>query len=149
MNHFDVLREAISAEGGTIVKTIGDAVMAAFRRPVAALRAMLRAQQELASAPASAARLVLKVGIHQGPCIAVTLNERLDYFGTTVNIASRIQNLSVGGDVVISSAIYDDPEVQAWLGNPENQLHLEAFDAKLKGIADPVRLWRIVRAPTE
>jgi len=73
MNHFDVLHDAIEAEGGAIVKTIGDAVMAGFRRPVSALRAMARAQEVLAQPPAGQRPLFLKAAIHSGPSIAVTL----------------------------------------------------------------------------
>ncbi len=76
MSHFDVLREVIAEEDGALVKTIGDAVMAVFRRPVAALRAILKAQQALASPPEGVRPLLLKAGIHVGPCIAVTLNDR-------------------------------------------------------------------------
>ena len=98
------------------MKTIGDAVMAVFRRPVSSLRAMLDAQRELATPPAAARSLFLKVGIHLGPCIAVTLNDRLDYFGSTVNAAARIVGLSDGEDVVISGAVRADPEVARFLG---------------------------------
>jgi class 3 adenylate cyclase len=143
MDHFAVLRHAIDAEGGAIVKTIGDAVMAVFRRPISALRAMVAAQDELAS---SATLLVLKVGMHFGPCIAVTLNDRLDYFGTTVNIAARIQNLSEGGDILISDEVMQDSEVSAWLASRQGQLTYETFDANLKGIHGVVRLWRLMHA---
>jgi class 3 adenylate cyclase len=157
MSHFDVLREAIVEEDGALVKTIGDSVMAVFRRPLAALRAILKAQERLAAGATGASSLVLKAGIHHGPCIAVTLNDRLDYFGSTVNIASRVQNLSVGGDVVITSAVYDDPEVQQWLaGNGTGQvdgsvdgsresLSLQPFEVTLKGLEDQFHLWRITR----
>src|SRR5204863_9118520 len=70
MNHFDVLKEVIAEEEGALVKTIGDAVMAVFREPACALKAMLRAQQRLASPPAGMDPLILKAGIHVGPCIA-------------------------------------------------------------------------------
>ncbi|HEX8852266.1 MAG TPA: DUF5939 domain-containing protein, partial [Pyrinomonadaceae bacterium] len=84
MSHFDVLRECIAEEGGAIVKTLGDAVMAAFVRPSAALRAVVRAQRRLASPPLGMRPLLLKAGLHTGACIAVTLNGRLDYFGSNV-----------------------------------------------------------------
>ena len=71
MTHFDVLREAIRCEEGALVKTIGDAVMAVFRRPAGALRAILKAQATLADPPDGLRPLMLKVGIHSGPCIAV------------------------------------------------------------------------------
>ena len=121
MSHFYILRDAIAEEGGAIVKNIGDAVMAVFREPTAALRAILRAQRALARPPAGAGQnlparpLALKVGIHYGPCIAVTLNERLDYFGTTVNAASRLVELSNGTDVVMSSVVRRDPEIETML----------------------------------
>ena len=88
MNHFDVLKQVIAEEDGAMVKTIGDAVMAVFRQPASALRAMLHAQQRLAAPTEGMAPLQLKAGLHMGPCIAVTLNDRLDYFGSTVNMAA-------------------------------------------------------------
>jgi hypothetical protein len=81
MNHFDVLRKAIAEHDGAIVKTIGDAVMAVFRSAAEALTAMLEAQRLLAEPPEGTMPLKLKAGLHTGPCIAVTLNDRLDYFG--------------------------------------------------------------------
>ena len=114
--------------------------MAVFRRPVSSLRAMLRAQAELA-APAGGARpLRLKVGMHLGPCLAVTLNGRLDYFGSTVNAAARIVGLSNGDDVVVSSAVQADSEVEALLDG----LSVEPLEAELKGFDDErFELWRV------
>lgn len=142
MNHFDVLKKLIVEEDGALVKTIGDAVMAVFRRPVSALKAMLSAQQILAAPQDGSAPLTLKAGIHTGPCIAVTLNERLDYFGSTVNLAARLEGLSSGRDVVISNALYADHEVRELV----NSSNLEAtqFDIELKGFeAERFQLWRI------
>jgi class 3 adenylate cyclase len=144
MGHFDVLREAVVAEDGALVKTIGDSVMAVFRRPLAALQAILNAQEALTKRTMGSS-LVLKAGIHHGPSIAVTLNDRLDYFGSTVNIAARVQNLSEGDDVVITSAVRDDPEVRQWLDKQEGVLALQPFEAKLKGVENQVYLWRITR----
>ena len=79
-----------------MIKTIGDSVMAVFPRPVAALKALAAAQDLLASPPAGSRPLLLKGGIHYGPCIAVTLNDRLDYFGSSVNLAARLAGLSSG-----------------------------------------------------
>ncbi len=147
MSHFDVLREAISQEDGALVKTIGDAVMAVFRRPAGALRAFLSAQQTLASPSQGVRPLMLKVGIHSGPCIAVTLNGRLDYFGCTVNMAARLEGLSSGGDVVISSAVHADHEVAEMLYGPEAELTATPFEVMLKGFdEEQFELWRV--APT-
>jgi class 3 adenylate cyclase len=147
LTHCDVLRDAIAAEEGAMVKTIGDAVMAVFRSPAAALRAILAAQHRLAESDAAHpdGPLILKAGVHYGPCIAVTLNERLDYFGSTVNIAARLGGLSAGNDVVISDAVRSDPEVAALLSGGYSP---QAFEAMLRGFDEErFALWRVCAAP--
>ncbi|HEY0077202.1 MAG TPA: DUF5939 domain-containing protein [Pyrinomonadaceae bacterium] len=144
MNHFDVLRETIAEEGGAIIKTIGDAVMAVFRQPASALRAAVRAQRTLASPSEGMLPLRLKAGIHTGACIAVTLNERLDYFGSNINIAARLEPLSDGTDIVISSAVRDDPQVASMLDEETGDLALEPLETALKGFeAERFALWRV------
>ena len=133
MRHFDILRAAIVAEGGAEVKTMGDAVMAVFQRPVSGLRALLRAQEELAHLEAGDGPFTLKAGMHYGPCIAVTLNGQLDYFGSTVNIAARLEGLSEGGDVVVSSAVHDDPEIADFLSEHAGDFAVDKLDVTLKG----------------
>jgi len=146
MNHFDVLKRSIAAEDGAVVKTIGDAVMAVFREPVSALRAMIQAQRILAEPTDGSAPLTLKAGIHSGPCIAVTMNDRLDYFGSTVNTAARLEGLSTGDDVVISQAVYDDPEVRELIEDSAAGLQANAFEMLLKGFDEArFQLWRIGR----
>jgi len=142
MNHFDVLRECVAEEGGAIVKTIGDAIMAVFTRPVHAVRAMAKAQRRLAHPPEGMQPLYLKVGIHAGPCIAVTLNDRLDYFGSTVNIAARLEGQSSGTDIILSDAVRFDPEVAQWLN--QAKVRCQPFTATLKGFGEEIfRLWRV------
>lgn len=149
LSHFDVLRETIAAEDGALVKTIGDAVMAVFRRPASALRAILHAQRLLASPRGTLRPLRLKAGIHAGPCIAITLNERLDYFGSTVNIAARLGGLSSGQEAIISSAVRNDPEVAELLGMAESPYTAEPMEATLKGFgAERFSLWRVAQSPT-
>jgi class 3 adenylate cyclase len=144
VGHFDVLRSAIADEDGALVKTIGDAVMAVFRRPVSSLRAMLAAQARLADPSEGGRSLLLKAGIHEGPCITVTMNDRLDYFGSTVNAAARIVDLSSGEDVVISGSVLADPEVAELLAGDE--LSLEPVEATLRGFDEErFELWRVRR----
>jgi class 3 adenylate cyclase len=148
LDHFEVLQEAIAEEDGSLVKTIGDAVMAVFRRPISALRAILRAQQQLASPPDNAPPFYLKAGMHQGPCIAVTMNDRLDYFGSVVNMAARLERFSSGEDVIVSGAIRHDPEVEEFLSTSGSQLVAERFEAQLKGFdAEQLLLWRLAPVP--
>ncbi len=107
--HFDLLREVVSKAEGAIVKTIGDAVMAAFLDPAQSVQAAFEmhkvVRRELPD-------LVLKIGIHHGPCITVNQNDILDYFGTTANLAARLQRESEGNDIVMSEDVWRDPGVQ-------------------------------------
>lgn len=144
MSHFDILREAVATEGGAIVKTIGDAIMAVFQRPASALQAVIRAQRMLAMPPNNTRPLMLKVGIHAGPCIAVTLNEKLDYFGSTVNAASRLVELSNGEDVILSASVRHDPEVRAILEHPHTPLLISSDATLLKGFdEESFEIWRV------
>lgn len=144
LDHYDILRENIEAEGGAIVKTIGDAVMAVFVHPVSAVKAMLKAQHELAYPPAGQQSLQLKSGLHYGPCIAVRLNDRLDYFGSTVNFAARLTDLSSPNGIVISSAIRNDPEVLEYLVDVSDLVDAQALEARVKGFDDVSNsLWQM------
>jgi class 3 adenylate cyclase len=142
MNHFDVLKKAIAEHDGAIVKTIGDAVMAVFRCAADGLVAMLEAQRALAQPPDGRSPLQLKAGLHTGPCIAVTLNDRLDYFGSTVNLAARLEGLSSGTDVIISRPVFEDAQVRELVES--KQLSATEFEMQLKGFEDErFALWRV------
>ena len=144
MSHFDVLKLVIDEEEGAIVKTIGDAVMAVFRRPVSAIRAMNRTQEILRNPPDGQRPLRLKAAVHTGPSIAVTLNERLDYFGTTINMAARLEKFARGDDIILSDTTHNDPEVREYLDDPSCQFLIEPFDENLKGFDDECfHLWRV------
>jgi class 3 adenylate cyclase len=122
--------------------------MGAFRHPVAALRAILRAQAALSDPPDGMVPLHLKAGMHHGPCLAVTFNQQIDYFGTTVNLAARLERLSSGADVIISRAMRLDPEVEAVLTEAAGLLAIEPFEATLKGFdVEPAMLYRITALP--
>ena len=139
--HFEILEKAIALEGGGIVKTMGDSVMATFRNPVAALRAVWNAQTKIAEY--GEPMLWLKVGLHKGPCIVVNLNERLDYFGSTVNIAARLPGFSQGGELILSEEIYNDPEIQEFLAQAAKPNSVSCFTGDLKGFDEPFTMWRL------
>ena len=144
MSHFDVVRKSIADHDGAIVKTIGDAVMAVFRSAADGLLAMLEVQQALAEPGDGNRPLQLKAGLNTGPCIAVTLNDRLDYFGSTVNMAARLECLSSGSDVIISRSVYEDPRVQELIES--DQFDAVPFDMSLKGFENErFDLWRVSR----
>lgn len=126
----------------------GSAVMAVFRRPISGLRAILAAQRRLVSPPDGAPPFYLKAGIHHGPCIAVTMNDRLDYFGSVVNMAARLERLSSGEDIIVSDAVRHDPEVAEFLSAPDHQVLAERFEARLRGFDEErFHLWRVARPP--
>jgi class 3 adenylate cyclase len=115
--HFRILHEIIAAESGAVVKTIGDAVMATFPTPDRALAAALRIREAMRAMNEKRQNedLLVKIGIHEGPCLAVTLNDRLDYFGQTVNIAARVQGLTVSRTILATSSIVDHPRASELL----------------------------------
>jgi class 3 adenylate cyclase len=142
MNHFDVVKKSIAEHDGAVVKTIGDAVMAVFRSAADGLCAMLEVQQTLAAPPDGSMPLALKAGLNTGPCIAVTLNDRLDYFGSTVNMAARLEGLSTGADVIISRSVFEDAKVRELIES--EGLSAVEFDMSLKGFEhERFELWRI------
>lgn len=113
--HFRVLHEIVAAEAGAVVKTIGDAVMATFPTPDRAMAAALRMRETMRTQNDARADLVLKIGIHEGPCLAVTLNDRQDYFGQTVNIAARVQGLADARAIFTTTSVVEHPETAALL----------------------------------
>ncbi|MCC7370124.1 MAG: adenylate/guanylate cyclase domain-containing protein [Chloroflexi bacterium] len=143
-DQFALLGEAIASHNGAIVKTIGDAVMATFPSGGDALAAGLaiqRAIRQLDLRGEADPSTLVRVGIHQGPCVAVTANERLDYFGTTVNIASRVEHEAQGGEVAATAEVCESVDAQAVLAG--ERVHAEMTTARLKGIDEPVRLYRL------
>jgi len=111
--HFRVLQEIVAMEAGAVVKTIGDAVMATFPSPDRAVAAALRMREAMLrlNAERGSEDLLLKIGIHEGPCLAVSLNDRQDYFGQTVNIASRVQGLADPHVILTTEAIVGNEAV--------------------------------------
>jgi class 3 adenylate cyclase len=143
--HFDLLRETTVRHGGAIVKTIGDAVMAAYPDATQAVAAALdmrgaieRFNQGQPERPVS-----LKIGIHHGAAIAVTLNDELDYFGQTVNIASRVQEMADAAEIWITEAVWRYPGVQALL----KPYPAEPRTVEFRGIGLPMTVVRI--SPSE
>ena len=115
--------------------------MATFRNPVAALRAVWNAQTKIAEY--GEPMLWLKVGLHKGPCIVVNLNDRLDYFGSTVNITARLPGFSQGGELILSDEIHNDPEVQEFLAQAAKPNSVSCFTGDLKGFDEPFTMWRL------
>lgn len=141
--HFGVLGDVIARESGAVVKTIGDAVMATFPTPDRGMAAVLRMREAMRGLNAERGRedLLLKIGIHEGPCLAVTLNDRLDYFGQTVNIAARVQGLAMSQSIFASEPVIRDAATARLLA--EAGLEPAARKCTLRGIADEFTVYEI------
>jgi class 3 adenylate cyclase len=141
--HFALLGATIQEHSGAIVKTIGDAVMAVFSRPTDAVSAALDILGEIEryNDEHGDPSIILKIGAHCGPSIAVTLNENLDYFGQTVNVAARVQSLAGAGDICISEALYSASGVSNLLVGQK----IVEFDAPLRGVEGNACVYRVVR----
>lgn len=141
-DHFKFITEIVRTNKGSVVKTIGDAVMAVFHLPKNGLKAALDIQQGLAAYNIEKQhKLVLKVGLFNGPAIVVNSNDRLDYYGRTVNIAGRIQGQSKGNDIIISQELLHHPETKTLLS--ENDLNIQYFSIVLKGMKRNMNLVRL------
>jgi class 3 adenylate cyclase len=139
--HFGLLRDVIARHSGALVKTIGDAVMASFHRPLDALSASLEMRTAIARFNESAGgeMIVLKMGAHTGGCLAVTLNGHLDYFGQTVNLAARIQGVAAANEICISDDLYRAPGAADVLAGCRR----EATPVRVKGVERELVVHRI------
>ncbi len=135
-DHFDVLFRVVEEHHGVIVKTIGDSVMASFRRPADGVAAAMGIREAFAAFNRRENlknEVIVKIGLHAGATIMVNLNNRLDYFGQVVNMAARIQGTADGGQIIISSALREDAQsVRAMKGRVKA---LRRRVENLKGIA--------------
>ncbi|HEY4001977.1 MAG TPA: DUF5939 domain-containing protein [Candidatus Xenobia bacterium] len=138
--HFSLLYQIVAEHRGAIVKTIGDAIMATFQDPAAALRAAVAMHGQIGGIGHDG-DLGLKIGLHSGPSIAVESNEHLDYFGQTVNIAARVQGLASAAEIYCTDAVYQAPQVQSIID--QAALAVQREEAQLKGVGNAVTVYRL------
>ncbi len=136
--HFDFIPRIIASHDGSVVKTAGDAVMACFHDPADGLAASVEIQRK---ACADGSQLMIKLGLHWGPALVVNANGQLDYFGHTVNMASRLQHQSAGGEIVISEEVMEDSRVTALLSQPGTRA--SPFEAVIRGVGDRLGMVRV------
>ncbi len=133
--HFAILEDVVRRHGGALVKTMGDAVMATFASACDAVSAAIDAADET-RARHGELEIGVKLGVHEGPCLAVRANERLDFFGTTVNVAARLQAQAQADELVVQRSMADRSEVAELLASRTRR----EFEADLKGIEGAQRL---------
>jgi class 3 adenylate cyclase len=141
--HFQHLLDATVSHNGAVTKTIGDALMAAFLTSADAVRAALDMREAVDELNRDRPQrdFILKIGVHRGATIAVTLNERLDYFGQTVNIAARVQNLADGDEICITEEVYGAPAVAEIIA----PYPVAKSEAELKGVSKAMSVYRLAR----
>lgn len=139
--HFTEILEVVKQHHGAVVKTIGDAAMAAFSSPVDAIAA---AERILLGLPPGREDLKIRVraSLNTGPCIAVSLNTNIDYFGNTVNLAAKLQAFAEAGQLAFPKALVEQPGVQALLDERQAKLVELAYDPP-GGSAMPVLRWDV------
>lgn len=140
-DHFDVLRRVIDDHGGAVVKTMGDAVMASFIEPIACVRAAiacLYAFEKFRVDAENGELTGIKLGLYAGPCYVITANDAIDYFGQTVNCASRVQHCADTGEIVFEEDVFErlPPEDRAKLRL------VERVETRVKGVEHALRLVR-------
>jgi class 3 adenylate cyclase len=141
-DHFKILHDVVAAHHGGVVKTIGDAVMAVFSDLTEALAAAHAMHEQLAKMNSSQPiRLRLKCALHAGPCLAVNANDKLDFFGSVVNLAARLVERCEGDDLVVADDIFRRDETQRFLR--ETRQTAEADKEQFTGFPEPIRIWRI------
>ena len=140
--HFKILFTSISKNNGLVVKTIGDAVMGSFLRPLDALNAALEAHREFAGRELSqAGYLKIKMGLHAGSAIVVNMNKSVDYFGNSVNLAARVQGSVEDHEISFTRRILDDNPVNAFLKTKRARLRHKAQN--FKGINGQVDVYTL------
>jgi len=141
--HFQHLLDATVRHNGAVTKTIGDAVMAAFLTSADAVQAALDMREAVDQLNRDRPQrdFILKIGVHRGASIAVTLNERLDYFGQTVNIAARVQNLADGDEICITEEVYGAPGVAEIIA----PYPVAKSEAELKGVSKAMSVYHLAR----
>ncbi|MCW7496583.1 adenylate/guanylate cyclase domain-containing protein [Leptospira levettii] len=145
--HFRILTEIVRKYKGAIVKTMGDAIMATFSTPteglLAALEMMRRIELMNLEWKKEGYEIGLKVGLNEGSALAVVNDERLDYFGQSVNIAARVQGLAKSGEVWLSESVWNATGPEDLV--KQHGYYFRKQKATLKGVGTPVPVFQLSR----
>ena len=120
---------------------MGDAVMASFSRPSDGVNAaidMLRENMEMTQGQKP---LGLKIGLHEGPALAINNRGALDYFGQTVNIAARVQGLAGENTLWMTESVLRSRGVANNL--KENKYVGKRYQASLKGVGERTTVFEL------
>jgi class 3 adenylate cyclase len=141
--HFQLLLGIVAGHGGAVVKTIGDAVMATFPTPERAMAAALAMRDDMLRFNTERGRsdVNLNIGLHEGPCLAVMLDERQDYFGQTVNVASRVQGLAQSRSIFTTGSVMSHPDVLGLL--QARGIVAIPHDVAIRGVTSRIQVFEV------
>jgi len=143
--HFQILSEAVHHNSGAIVKTMGDAVMATFSSPREGIQAATEMMQGIQAfnhrIKSDGHALGLKIGVHEGAALVVNANDRLDYFGQTVNVAARVQGLAKADEIWVTQPVFQSDQVNQILQQAGYQS--EEHSVALKGVSQAATVYRL------
>ena len=145
-DHFDILFQTIETHHGTVIKTIGDAVMASFISNSEALQCLIDVLAQFKTYNDSRhleQQVHIRIGIHRGAAILVNLNDRLDYFGAAINKAARVQGIAGANEIVLSAEVYQDDGVQQLL-QAAGLTNIQSQWVNLKGIEHQQLIYKIM-----
>jgi adenylate cyclase len=133
-----VMTAGVTLNAGTVVKTIGDEVMAAFPDAAAAFDAARDIRARIGTLPPLPPpevrpQVQVRIGVHVGPA----LREEGDYFGDTVNIAARLVALANPDQILISGDLLDCLPVE------RRAMATEFAMIEVKGRRDPLRIAQV------
>jgi class 3 adenylate cyclase len=140
--HFAEIFEEVAAHEGVVVKTIGDAVMAAFVDAAAGVRAAHAIQQHF-PAQREDLDIRIRISLNRGSCIAVRFNADIDYFGNAVNLAAKLQGSAEAGQIAISKSVAEAPGVATALADLEVELERLTVDLPAIGGEVAVLRWTV------
>ncbi|MBS0537648.1 MAG: adenylate/guanylate cyclase domain-containing protein [Proteobacteria bacterium] len=134
----EVWRPAIVAGGGRLVGTAGDAMLAEFGSPVAAVSAAIDIQERMTAFNRGldeAQRLMFRIGVHLGEVIVDEEDQNI--FGDGVNLAARIQTLAEPGGIAVSRAVRDLAEIKV------DYAFVDGGEHTPKNVSRPVHIYHV------
>ncbi len=143
--HFEILMQCIDSRNGAVVKTIGDAVMATFNNPIDSLEASIDIIRAINKWQETIGDFGIKIGLNEGQSLAVNLNDTIDYFGQSVNIAARVQGLANANELWVTEPVLNNSKVNKKLIQMENnkEVQIKKHIAQLKGIIESQTVYQL------
>ncbi len=136
--HNEILFPLVEKHRGRVIKTIGDAIMAAFEEPVEAVRSAIDMQEALfeynRKKKEKKDQIQIRIGVNTGEGLV----EKKDIFGDVVNVAARVESLTEPNEIMISSPVYEE------VRKTDDIICRYASQTKVKGKVDAIEVFRVV-----